>query len=184
MIQTYYSGGQGCSRFAKSAKWQFWDLGGYSWFFGISGGRLPRVRAAQRELRDATCRSWTWDTIKKCKIFVKTFFSMRKKNVLTIFSVFIFFLSYLKSSSCKRHRATPSVPPVRAANALPIYRKIKKTIQIGDLKGDLVGGKWRFWLLNLSGDFRSAKLWAKLTRKVKVASKFQKVKSKLYSHST
>ena len=36
--------------------------------FGFWGDRLPRPRAAQRELRDATCRSWAWDMIKKINI--------------------------------------------------------------------------------------------------------------------
>ena len=33
--------------------------------FGFSGVRLPRPRAAQGELGDATCMGWAWDMIKK-----------------------------------------------------------------------------------------------------------------------
>ena len=51
-----------------------------SWFSRIFGLRLPRPRAAQGELRDATCRDWAWDMIQqqKLKKIKKTFFSMTK----------------------------------------------------------------------------------------------------------
>ena len=40
------------------------QFGEISIFFVFSGRRLPRPRAAQWALRDATRRGWTWDTIK------------------------------------------------------------------------------------------------------------------------
>ena len=43
------------------------EFRGFSGFFGFSGMHLPRLRAAQRELRDATCRGWALDMTKKHK---------------------------------------------------------------------------------------------------------------------
>ena len=61
------------------------------------------------------------------RYFFENIFLIEKK-VLTKSFYFFIFLSYLKSSSCKWHRATPSVPPVRAANALPKSRKTKNIL--------------------------------------------------------
>ena len=57
--------------------------------------------------------------------FFENIFFIEKVNIFRKFSFFIF-LSYLMPNPCEWHRATPSVPPVDAANAIPKIRKIQK----------------------------------------------------------
>ena len=55
--------------------------------------------------------------------FFENIFFTEKVNILETFSLFNF-LSYLMPKYCQWHRATPSVPPVGAANVSSKIRKI------------------------------------------------------------